>query len=252
MLSLASIAKQIQEDSKNKLVIDVEHVQTKQIRKDIAWVFPATYGIYPVELVVFTRLNGFVYQLIVKKPKNVSIAIACTKEMDYNSETFESELQHVLGLPPVKSTLRVCADNSTSILRKFAHYRGSKEGEQILGMLKTALSTDLGNGPSVIDQWIMDAAKDDYVDFIFVVKNIYNQLPDFDIQLHLAYNPEDDNWSVYSRYIRNLDDHIFVDNDDIPCSKPDPLGNIRDYLFQTVETGNKAVELYKKKLEESE
>ncbi len=119
-------------------------------------------------------------------------------------------------------------------------------------MLKTALSTDLGNGPTVIDQWIMDAAKDDYVDFIFVVKNIYNQLPDFDIQLQLAYNPEDDNWSVYSQYIRNLDDHIFVDNDDIPCSKLDPLGNIRDYLIQTVESGNKAVELYKKKLEESE
>ena len=252
MLSLASIAKQIQEDSKNKLVIDVEHVQTKQICKDIAWVFPATYGIYPVELVVFTRLKGFVYQLVVKNPKNVDDAIACTKEMDYSSETFESELQHVLGIPPVQSTLRVCVENSTAILRKFAHYRGSKEGDQIVGMLKTALTTDLGNGPSVIDQWIMGGGKDDYVDFIFVVKNIYNQLPDFDIQLQLAYNPEDDNWSVYSQYIRNSDDHIFVDSADVPCSKPDPLGNIRDYLIQTVETGNKAVKLYKKKLEESE
>ena len=252
MLSLANIAKQIQEDSKNKLLIDVEHVQTKQIINDIAWVFPATYGIYPVELVVFTRLKGFVYQLVVKNPKNVDDAIACTKEKDYVSETFESELQHVLGIPPVQSTLRVCVDNSTSILRKFAHYRGSKEGEQLMGMLKTALSTDLGNGPTVIDQWIMDATKDDYVDFIFVVKNVYNQLPDFDIQLQLAYNPEDDTWSVYSQYIRNLDDHIFVDSSDIPCSKPDPLGNLRDYLIQTVETGNKAVELYKKKLEKSE
>jgi hypothetical protein len=252
MLSLANIAKQIQEDSKNKLVIDVEHVQTKQIINDIAWVFPATYGIYPVELVVFTRLKGFVYQLVVKNPKNVDDSIACTKEKDYNSETFEAELQHVLGIPPAQSTLRVCVANSTSILRKFAHYRGSKEGDQILGMLKTALSTDLGNGPSVIDQWIMDATKDDYVDFIFVVKNVYNQLPDFDIQLQLAYNPEDDTWSVYSQYIRNLDDHIFVDSSDIPCSKPDPLGNLRDYLIQTVETGNKAVELYKKHLEESE
>ena len=88
MLSLANIAKQIQEDSKNKLLIDVEHVQTKQICKDLAWVFPATYGIYPVELIVFTRLKGFVYQLIVKNPKNVSLAIACTKEKDYVSETF--------------------------------------------------------------------------------------------------------------------------------------------------------------------
>jgi hypothetical protein len=252
MLSLANIAKQIQEDSKNKLVIDVEHVQTKQIINDIAWVFPATYGIYPVELVVFTRLKGFVYQLVVKNPKNVDDAIACTKEKDYNSETFENELKHVLGLPPVQSTLRICVDNSTSILRKFAHYRGSKEGEQILGMLKTVLPADLGNGPTVIDQWIMDATKDDYVDFIFVVKNVYNQLPDFDIQLQLAYNPEDDNWSVYSQYIRNSDDHIFVDSSDIPCSRPDPLGNLRDYLIQTVETGNKAVELYQKHLEKSE
>jgi len=252
MLSLANIAKQIQEDSNNKLVIDVEHVQTKQICKDLAWVFPATYGIYTVELVVFPRLKGFVYQLIVKNPKNVSLAIACTNEKDYVAETFESELQHVLGLPPVKSTLSLCVEHSTAIFRKFAHYRGTKEGEQLVGMLKTALLTDLGNGPSVIDQWIMDASKDDYVDFIFVVKNVYNQLPDFDIQLQLAYNPEDDNWSVYSQYIRNSDSHIFVDSSDIPCSKPDPLGNIRDYLFQTVETGNKAVELYKKKLEESE
>ena len=251
MLSLASIAKQIQEDSKNKLVIDVEHVQTKQICKDIAWVFPATYGIYPVELVVFTRLKGFVYQLVVKNPKNVDDAIACTKEKDYVSKTFENELKQVLGLPPVQSTLRVCVDNSTAMFRKFAHYRGTKEGEQLVDMLTTALVTDLGNGPSVIDQWIMDATKDEYVDFIFVVKNVYNQLPDFDIQLQLAYNPEDDNWSVYSQYIRNLDDHIFVDSDDIPCSKPDPLGNLRDYLIQTVETGNKAVKLYKKKLEEN-
>jgi len=252
MLSLATIAKQIQEDSKNQLIIDVEHIQTKQICKDIAWVFPATYGIYPVELVVFTRLKGFVYQLIVKNPKNVDDAIACTNERDYVSETFESELQHVLGIPPVKSTLRGCVDNTTSAFRKFAHYRGSKEGEQLMGMLKSALSTDLGNGPAVIDQWIMDAAKDDYVDFIFVVKNVYNQLPDFDIQLQLTYNPEDDNWLVYSQYIRNSDSHIFVDSTNIPCSKLDPLGNIRDYLIQTVETGNKAVELYKKKLEESE
>ena len=59
MLSLANIAKQIQEDSQNKLVIDAEHVQTKQICKDLAWVFPATYGIYPVELVVYPRLKGF-------------------------------------------------------------------------------------------------------------------------------------------------------------------------------------------------
>lgn len=251
MLSLANIAKQIQDDSNNKLVIDVEHVQTKQICKDIAWVFPATYGIYPVELVVFTRLKGFVYQLVVKNPKNVDDAIACTKEKDYVSKTFENELKQVLGLPPVQSTLRVCVDNSTAILRKFAHYRGTKEGEQLVDMLTTALVTDLGNGPSVIDQWIMDATKDEYVDFIFVVKNVYNQLPDFDIQLQLAYNPEDDNWSVYSQYIRNLDDHIFVDSDDIPCSKPDPLGNLRDYLIQTVETGNKAVKLYKKNLEEN-
>ena len=250
MLSLATIAKQIQEDSKNKLVIDVEHVQTKQILKDIAWVFPATYGIYPVELVVFTRLKGFVYQLVVKNPKNVNDSIACTKETDYVSETFESELQHVLGLPPVKSTLSLCTEHSSAILRKYAHYRGTKEGEQLVGMLKTALITDLGNGPSVIDQWIMDGGKDDYVDFIFVVKNVYNQLPDFDIQLQLAYNPEEDSWSVYSQYIRNSDTHIFVDSSDIPCSKPDPLGNIRDYLIQVVETGNKAVELYKKKLEE--
>lgn len=252
MLSLANIAKQIQDDSQNKLVIDVEHVQTRQICKDLAWVFPATYGIYPVNLLVFPRLKGFVYQLVVKNPKNVDDALACTNEKDYVAETFESELNHVLGFPPAPSTLRICVDNATSLLRKFAHYRGQKEGEQIVSMLKTALVTDLGNGPSVIDQWIMDAAKDDYVDFIFVIKNIYNQLPDFDIQLQLAYNPEDDNWSVYSQYIRNSDDHIFVDDSEIPCSKPDPLGNIRDYLIQTVETGNKAVELYKKNLEESE
>lgn len=251
MLSLASIAKQIQEDSKNKLVIDVEHVQTKQICKDIAWVFPATYGIYPVELVVFTRLKGFVYQLVVKNPKNVDDAIACTKEMDYVSETFETELSHVLGFPTAQSTLRICADNSASLLRKFAHYRGTKEGEQLVGMLKTALVTDLGNGPSVIDQWVMDAPKDDYIDFIFVVKNIYNQLPDFDIQLQLSYNPEDDGWTVYSQYIRNLDDHIFVDSADILSPRPDPLCNLHDYLVQTVETGNKAVKLYKKKMEQN-
>lgn len=252
MLSLANIAKQIQEDSQNKLVIDVENVQTIQICKDIAWVFPATYGIYPVGLVVYPRLKGFVYQLVVKNPKNVEDALACTNEKDYVAETFESELSHVLGFPPAKSKLRICADNSTSILRKFSHYRNEKEGEQLIGCLKAALEADLGNGPSVIDQWIMDATKDDYVDFIFVVKNIYNQLPDFDIQLQLAYNPEDGNWSVYSQYIRNSDSHIFVDDSEIPCSKPDPLGNIRDYLTQTVETGNKAVELYKKQLEESE
>ena len=251
MLSLANIANQIQDDSNNKLVIDVEHVQTKQICKDIAWVFPATYGIYPVELVVFTRLKGFVYQLVVKNPKNVADCIVCTKEKDYVSETFESELWHVLGIPPAQSTLRIYADNSTSLLRKFAHYRGTKEGEQLVDMLKTALVTDLGNGPSVIDQWVRDAPKDDYIDFSFVVKNIYNQLPDFDIQLQLSYNSEDDSWAVYSQYIRNLDDHIFVDSEDIPCSKQDPLGNIRDYLIQTVETGNKAVKLYKKKLEEN-
>ncbi len=252
MLSLANIAKQIQEDSQNKLVIDVEHVQTKQICKDLAWVFPATYGIYPVELVVFPKLKGFVYQLVVKNPKNVDDAIACTNEKDYVAETFETELNHVLGLPPEESKLRICADNSTSYIRKFAHYRNVKEGEQLISSLKASLESDLGNGPAVIDQWIMDATKDDYVDFIFVVKNIYNQLPDFDIQLQLAYNPEDDNWSVYSQYIRNSDSRIFVDDSEIPCSKPDPLGNIRDYLIQTVETGNKAVELYKKQLEESE
>ena len=250
-LSLSCIAKQIQDDSKNKLVIDVEHIQIKQIINDIAWVFPATYGIYPVDLVVFTRLKGFVYQIVVKNPKNVDDCIACTKETDYVSETFETELQRVLGLPPVKSTLRLCVEHSSAILRKFAHYRGTKEGEQLVGMLKTALLTDLGNGPSVIDQWVMDAPKDDYVDFIFVVKNIYNQLPDFDIQLQLSYNPEDDGWTVYSQYIRNLDDHIFVDSADILRPKPDPLGNIRDYLVQTVETGNKAVKLYKKKLEQN-
>lgn len=250
-LSLSCIAKQIQDDSNNKLVIDVEHIQIKQIINDIAWVFPATYGVYPVELVVFTRLKGFVYQLVVKNPKNVDDCIACTKEKDYVSETFESEIRHVLGNPPAKTKLRICADNSSSILRKFAHYRSKKEGEQLVSCLKASLEADLGNGPSVIDQWVMDAPKDDYVDFIFVVKNIYNQLPDFDIQLQLSYNSEDDSWAVYSQYIRNLDDHIFVDSADIPCSKPDPLGNLRDYLVQTVETGNKAVKLYKKKLEQN-
>ena len=50
-LSLSCIAKQIQDDSNNKIVIDAEHIQIKQISNDIAWVFPATYGIYPVELV---------------------------------------------------------------------------------------------------------------------------------------------------------------------------------------------------------
>ena len=58
--------------------------------------------------------------------------------------------------------------------------------------------------------------------------------------------------AVYSQYLRNDDDRIFVDTDEIRPETPDPLDNLRDYLETVVEIGNKKFAKYMKKLESDE
>lgn len=246
-LSLVAIADQIQSDSAGNLVIDKEKIETKSIGGRLAWIFHATYGIYPVDFYIYPGLKGFTYQIVGRDPNNVTDC--CTNETLYDDKIVFA-LKKVFGNPPTLSETKFATENN--IFRKVVHYRNPKDIEEAKEILKVALEKDMGQGPSIIDSWLMDAPKDDYADFIFVVKNLRNQKQNFDVQLQLSFSPENSSCSVYSQYIRNSDDHIFVDSDDTPLTSTDPLGNIRDYLETTVEIGNKAVILYNKKLEESE
>lgn len=251
-LSLESVGKQLHIDANGLINVIASDCSQQLIGKDPAWVYPATFdNSIDLDVIIIPRLKGFAFSIKVKGRKNSMNPVVCSRETEYTVEKFRQVIHNMLGKPAGPSSTRYAANFLTTDAAKYAKNRNGLE-LHIRTTLTNALEQDFGHGPKVINSWVMDGVKDDYADFIFVVKGLRNQLPDFDIQLQLAFSPESSSWSVYSQYIRNDDDRIFVDTDDISPETPDPLSNLRAYLETVVETGNKKYSQFMKKRESDE
>lgn len=241
-LSLESIGSQLNLDANGLITVKNVAVSNRSKSKTPQWFFPATFdNRVNLDVIVTPSSNGFQFA--------ISTGNSCTRVQDYSVDTLQKTIKRVFGIPAGKSETRSQADRIYPIVATFARCREGGVDADIRKVLTSAIQKDMGHGPMVVDSWVMDGAKDDYADFIFVIKGIRNQLPDFDIQLQLAFSPESSSWSVYSQYIRNDDDRIFVDTDEISPDTQDPFDNIRDYLETVVETGNKKYAQYMKDLE---
>lgn len=243
-LSLEIIGSQIEKDADNLIKVKTDAVSNRSTSKSPQWVFPATFDNHVnLDVIVIPNGNGFQFA--------INTGNTCTRVQDYSVYNLQHMIKRVCGIPAGHSFTRYTAD---SLIKDAANYVKNRNGLElnIRTLFTKSLEQDFGHGPKVVNSWVMDGTKDDYADFIFVVKGIRKQLPDFDIQLQITFCPESKSWAVYSQYLRNDDDRIFVDTDEISPETPDPLDNLRDYLENVVETGNKKYSKYMKKLESDE
>lgn len=248
-----AVATQLESFSAYDLKVMADKATTKKVGSETAWFFPAMCNDVVVEVLVYPRNDSFMFSLI-GRGHNGDDAVTAEKELE--AKTFADTLHSLVGGRVGSSKTRQIVDNQFGDFRKLAKTRNSKAADELRETLTNALLEDLGHGPSIVDSWLMDGNKDDFLDFVFVVKGIYGQRLDFDIQLTLSFSPnpeydEKKTWGVSTQYIRNYDGYIFVNDGDVEPSTFDPLYNLRDYLTAVVETGNKKVEKWNKELEET-
>ena len=250
-LSLESVGKQLHYDANGLINVIASDCSQQLIGKDPAWVYPATFdNSIDLDIIIIPRLKGFAFSIKVKGRKNSMNPVVCSRETEYTVEKFRQAIHNMLGKPAGPSSTRYAADSLITDAAKYAKNRNGLE-LHIRTTLTKALEKDFGHGPKVINSWALDNVKDDYADFIFVVKGLRYQLPDFDVQLQITFCPESKSWTVYSQYIRNDDDHIFIDTDEVQPFNKDPLANLREYLETVVEIGNQKYSKYMRELETS-
>lgn len=248
-----AVATQLESFSAHELKVMADKAVTKKVGSETAWFFPAMCNDVVVEVLVYPRNDSFMFSLV-GRGHNGNDAVTVEKELE--AKTFADTLHSLVGGRVGSSKTRQIVDNRFGDFRKLAKTRNSKTADELRETLTNALLEDLGHGPSIVDSWLMDGQKDDYLDFVFVVKGIYGQRLDFNIQLTLSFSPnpeydEKKTWGGSTQYIRNYDERIFVNDGDVEPSTFDPLYNLRDYLAAVVETGNKNVEKWNKELKES-
>lgn len=246
VLSLDTIAMQISNDTRMLgLLVDCSKIEAVEVVGEMAWKVSATYNDRDVIMYVYPRKTGFVFQYV--------SGGQATNEAPYSSDNLRDKLLHFLGGKIDTSMTQSVAWTMHDTIRRFAKKRSESDKAEILKHFTSAISSDLGHGPTVVQSWVMDAPKDDYVDIFFVVKGLRNQKLDFDIQLHLAFSPHtaSSSGSMYAQYIDNRSDRIYIDTDEISAKGHDHFRNLRERLEDIVAAGNKKYDKEYKKLSEA-
>lgn len=239
--SFQSIANLVEKTSKRNLTVLRDQITSPD---STLVILPAVYGHRQVDVffetkVPFTfalRFNTVSqYDVTGTEPKPHYIT---TTPMELTTTNLKKQLIHTLGQRPGLSATRIQSISLLSTIRLYAELHDDKD-EFIRKQFAESIQKDLGFGPSVIDHWTLDWAKDDIIDFCFAITGIKDQNPLFSLHLLLSFDPEDSSWNVYTQYADDRDDHIYANAGDISPNPVDNFADLRDYLEHVVELGNK-------------
>lgn len=239
--SFQNIANLVEKTSKRSLTVLRDQITSPD---NTLVILPAVYDHYRVDVffeskVPFTFALRFntesPYEVVGAEPTTHYIT---TTPMELTATNLQKQLVNTLGQRPGLSATRLETQYQIDAMRLYAENHDDRDNF-LRDRLASAIQKDLGFGPSVIDSWTLDWAKDDIIDFCFDIKGINRQNPLFSLHLLLSFDPEDGSWSVYTQYSDNRDEHIYVNAGDISPNPVDRLADLRDYLEHVVELGNK-------------
>lgn len=253
--SFQSIANLVEKTAKRTLTVIRDQITSPG---NTLVILPAVYGHRRVDVFFDTKLpftfalrfdTDYQYTVVGTEPTPHYIT---TTPMELTTSNLQTQLLHTLGRRPGLSATKGKSTSLIPILHQYAEQHDDKDELVIRKEFAEAIQKDLGFGPDVIDHWTIDWAKDDIIDFCFVICGIKDKNPLFSLHLLLSFDPEDDSWNVYSQYTDDRDDHIYVNAGDISPNPVDNFADLRDYLEHVVELGNRRYDEYQKRLTHEE